>query len=260
MSTLSSDNTEEQNINVHINAEFEKDSFDTNHSGNFEVSHGYDYMGDSFISKVAYWVVRVLVLSIVVWFDRLAFGLKINGKENIDKVRKKGIIIIMNHIHPLDCTFVDLAMVPQKMHYVTLESNFRVPLAKFFVKSLGGVPIPTKIHLLPEFYSSVSDGIKKGNAVCIYPEGKLRPYHDGIDRFNSGFVTIAKMSDSPILPVVVTFRKPSGLYKIYKRKPCITLNVLDPVEISDETESSSLICKRIHDLFAQNYNDLSQSK
>ena len=63
----------------------------------------------------------------------------------------------------------------------------------------------------------------------MYPEGILYPYFNDLREFKDGAFKIAARSNVPVLPLVITFRKPHGIYRLYKKKPCVTLRILPPI-------------------------------
>ena len=73
------------------------------------------------------------------------------------------------------------------------------------------------------------DGLlKKGEVVGIYPEGELIPYYEGIREFKNGAFNFAVKNQVPILPIVFTYREPEGIIRFIKKKPFITLTILEP--------------------------------
>lgn len=199
----------------------------------FQVDGNYDYLRKGALKTAWYVAMRVIVDIILNIYDRLMFGLKINGAKNLKEVRKTGAMIVCNHVHTMDCTFIDCAIPLRRVYYTTLESNFRIPVARHFIRWLGGVPIPTKICELKDFTAEMKRALESGNFVCMYPEGVLYPYYNGLRDFKNGAFKLAAMAKSPVVPLVITYRKPRGVYRLYKHKPCITLNVLKPVYPED---------------------------
>ncbi len=47
---------------------------------------------------------------------------------------------------------------------------------------------------------------------------------------------MAVRNQVPIIPCVFTFREPTGIRKLFKRKPDVTLKILEPIE-SDSDKS-----------------------
>ena len=76
--------------------------------------------------------------------------------------------------------------------------------------------------------------IKNGNNILFYAEAALIPYCDHIRNLMPGVFHYAYASTKKIIPTVITFHKPKGLYKLFRRnKPCIHYNVLEPYYMED---------------------------
>ena len=67
----------------------------------------------------------------------------------------------------------------------------------------------------------------------IYPEGKLINYYAGVrdDEFHRGAFKIACEAQVPILPIVISWRKRRGLYRIFMpKRPCVSVEILEPIK------------------------------
>lgn len=179
----------------------------------------------NFFANVFYYTIAV---PIVFALDKLFFDYKMIGKENIQKV-PGGKITISNHIHYLDCTMNGLVNFPDYSYFITLESNCEIPVVGALVKLLRGIPIPTKIEEKKHFYENISELLKNGETVHIYPEGVMRLYDQNLLEFKKGAFAMAVENDVPIIPSVILTRERDGIYKYIKRKPLITQVVLEPI-------------------------------
>ena len=210
----------------------------------FVTPEGYDYTRNSFWHRFEAFLLRSFAAFILEGLNRVLFGFKITGRENLKAV-KGGAITVCNHVHPMDCTMVNLALLDKRLYYLTLETNFRIPIVRHLIRVLGAVPIPSKKHCFNEMFSEMSAAAKAGAFVHVYPEGVLIPYSKKLRRFKSGAFRIAAAANVPVLPMVISQEKPTGLFEFYKRKPCLTLNILPPIypeqgEIS-EKQSAELL-------------------
>lgn len=203
----------------------------------FEIGEDYDYLRRGFFKTVGYYAIRIFAIAVLSVFNFVVFGLKIRGRRNIRKVGKSGAIITPNHVHEMDCTFVNLAFPKRRMYYATLETNFKIPTARHLIRWLGGVPIPAGTSDLKRCIAQAEYALSLGSNICIYPEGVLRPYCDGIRTLRSGAFRLSARSGCPIIPVAITFRERKGLFRLFKRKPCISVTVLEPI-FPDENEPS----------------------
>ena len=135
----------------------------------------------NFVANVFYYTIAV---PIVFALDKLFFNYKIIGKENIKKV-PGGKITISNHIHYLDCTMNGIVNLPDYSYFITLESNCEIPVVGALVRLLRGIPITTKIDEKKHFYDNISELLKNGETVHIYPEGVMRLYDQSLLEFKT---------------------------------------------------------------------------
>lgn len=220
----------------------------------FQTPPGFDYLLDGFWGKIQHFLIKIFALCILIPFNRLVFGFRIQGKENIRKVRKSGAVTICNHVHPMDCTFLFSAFWQKRMYYLTLSSNFQIPLVRHLIRIFGAIPISDTISAKQEMWQAMNSALQKGRFVQIYPEGILRPYYAALRPFQNGAFHLAYNNNKPILPALITFRKPKGIYRFIKRKPCIQLTVLDPIYPNTKAPKTEEI-RRLKELCKQYMQD-----
>ena len=192
----------------------------------FTVEKGYDYRRLSPLSYGATVLVRAVATVILTIFNRAVYGFRITGRKNLKPLGKSGAVAVCNHIHPMDCTMIDMALWKKRMYYVTLESNFRIPLARHAIRVLGGVPLSPRPHIMGEMFAEMGKAVEDGSVVQIYPEGVLRPYYKGLRTFKNGAFRLAADHNVPVIPMVLVQKQPRGLHKLLKRKPCLELHIL----------------------------------
>lgn len=194
----------------------------------FHVETGYDYLRKGKIQTFTYYLVRYFAALILVPFHFFMFGLKIQGKENIRALKSTGAVVASNHVHVMDCTMINQAVFSKRLYYLTLSSNFKIPLVRGLIRVLGAVPIPEELSTKKEMTGALGEALKSGDFVQIYPEGILRPYYKGLRHCKKGAFNIAYDNNVPILPLALTFRKGKGMWR-FKRKPCVTITALEPI-------------------------------
>jgi len=160
------------------------------------------------------------------------WGVRVKGKKNIKHI--KSCMLVSNHVYPFD-VFIILTSMSRRMVYVTtLESNMGFGFVSRFFRDGGAVPIPTDTQLLRRFNKETPEIINKGKVILFYPEAALMPYCDHIRPLLSGAFHYAYNSTRKIVPSVITFHKPKGIYKLFRRnKPCIHYNILEPYYMED---------------------------
>lgn len=133
-------------------------------------------------------------------------------------LRKKGFIISCNHVHWFDDLSIGTNLfVWRKVYFTTLDQNIRRPMVGFFLRSLGGIPIPAEsLSGMKKFNYDISYLLQKGKPVMYNPEASLWLFYREIRPFKRGAFTMAVKNNVPVVPFVVLFkRKPkkNGKFK-----------------------------------------------
>jgi len=196
----------------------------------FNIDEDYEYVPNGKIfncfSHMLYYGVAVPVLYVL---TKIIYDLKIEGKENMQNL-KTGAISVSNHVLLLDCAMVGLAMDDKKVYYTTLEDSFKLPGVRKLIKLLRAIPIPKDAKNKPYFVKALDKTLQNGDIVHFYPEASLWPYYDKIRNLKTGAFRFAIKNRVPIVPMVFSFRRPNGIRRIFKKKPDVTLTVLEPIK------------------------------
>lgn len=168
----------------------------------------------------------IAVLSV---HHRLFFGLKVQGKRELAKL-KGGAVTVCNHVCMLDCAMVACTLSPRKSWFPTLKDNLEMPFIRHLIRMLGGLPIPETPKSLRTLFQKLGQRLEEGEFVHFFPEGELIPYSGEIRPFERGAFCLACACSVPVLPLVLTMRKNTGLQKLFRRRPSFTLTVLPPVQ------------------------------
>lgn len=194
----------------------------------FEIKDDYKYINENVVFNFISNTIFIVAAPILYVFNKIFFGFKIEGKENLKKIRG-GKITVSNHIHPMDCTMNGLINFPKRVYYPTLATNFKIPIIKDLIRILYAIPIPEKISQKEKFLTEIKNLINKGKTVHFYPEGSLWPYYEKIRKFQKGSFKISVETNCPIVPILYKFEDPEGVYKLYKKKKCIHAKILEPI-------------------------------
>ena len=167
-------------------------------------------------------------IPLLVVFDCIWFGLRIKGKKNLRSVKGKGAVVVCNHVHNFDCTFVGLSLLPRRAVFTSLAYLFRLPVVGPLIRVMGSVPVPAELSGMRRFLSELSDAARKGRLICIYPEGMIEPYCDHLREFHEGAFAVAVRGDVPVIPMVLTERPQRGIWCL-KRRPCFNMEIGMPL-------------------------------
>lgn len=107
----------------------------------FNLDEGYDYRRCGLLPTVGYYLLHLLGIILFYPVFYLLFGFRISGRENARAVHGKGVVTICNHVHALDCVMISMGIGLRRTHYISLASNFCIPVVGHLVRLMGGVPI-----------------------------------------------------------------------------------------------------------------------
>jgi glycosyltransferase involved in cell wall biosynthesis/1-acyl-sn-glycerol-3-phosphate acyltransferase len=162
-------------------------------------------------------------------FNLLFFGLIIKNRRALKKIKKTGAIAVCNHVHQMDCTACAVALAWRRLLFVSLPSNFKLGLAGVFVNILGSVPTPAGPKETQIFVQTLSKQLRRGRLVLFYPERDRKNYETEIRDFHRGPFYLSVDAQMPVIPLRIVFRRPDGLWKFFKKKPCFTMVLGEPL-------------------------------
>ncbi len=161
------------------------------------------------------------------------YKFRIERNQNVPK--KSSYIVASNHISYFDPFIVSWA-ADRKLAFMAKKELFENSsyMARN-ISRLGGFPV-NREKLEVSTIKTSKDALKSGWSLCIFPQGGIRK-NKKIESINKGFVVLAKMTKTDILPVSI-----SGLEKynwnIFKRQK-VEVKVGEP--ISYELDADTII-------------------
>mgnify|MGYP000963939399 CR=1 FL=1 len=165
--------------------------------------------------------------------DIAVFGLRIRGREYVRALRGKGAVLVCNHVHKLDCTFVGILAAPRKVIYTAMAPLFQWKGIGPLIHILGAVPVPSphaSAASLFSFIREMSEEAAGGRFICVYPEGELILYCHSLRKLKDGAFLIAVRADVPVVPIVITGRDCKGIRWILgRRRPCLSVRAGKPL-------------------------------
>lgn len=199
-----------------------------------DIDDGYDYRRKGPLSTAWFYIIHTFVISILYPSFLIVNGLRIHGRKNMRALRGRGAVTVCNHFHVLDSPMVSCGIGLRRTYYVTLASNFCIPVIRHLVRWLGGVPLGQSPAQIKRMFSEMETALREGKIVQMYPEGVLIPYSDGLRAFRRGTFLMAAEAGVPVLPMVFTYRAPRGILRRLRRRPFLTLEIL-PAIFPDES-------------------------
>jgi 1-acyl-sn-glycerol-3-phosphate acyltransferase len=179
-----------------------------------------------FFCSFFYFVIAIPLLCVI---NGLFFGLKIENRRVLKRIKNTGAITICNHIHEMDSPICAVGIPFRKLIYISQPANFDIGAAGILVDVLGSVPTPSSPKEMQSFMYTLSRCLRKGRLVHFYPEGEMIKYDDRIRKFQRGAFYLAIDAQVPVLPMKIIPRQPDGLQRFFKKKPCFTLVFGEPL-------------------------------
>ncbi|MDR2633367.1 MAG: 1-acyl-sn-glycerol-3-phosphate acyltransferase [Treponema sp.] len=182
----------------------------------------------------------------------LRFGLRIEGRDKLKKHRalfRKGALTVSNHILRWDFLCILQAVRFRRLYFPAWKENITGPDRKL-IRWAGGIPVPTDIHVIKYFNQAFDELHRRRKWFHVFPEGSNWPYYQPIRPFKKGMFTMAYRYQIPVIPMAFSYRRPGGLYKLFKKNyPLITLRIGDPLvpDLSlPRKEAVSLLREQCH--------------
>ena len=139
------------------------------------------------------------------------FRMKTRGQENLPNQR--GFILLPKHRRWEDIPLLSLAS-PRPLYYVAKYELFLNPISRWFVSSLGGIPLNRSRPLESrKSLKTMLDLLEKGEGIVIFPEGtyyrsRMGPGHVGLIRM------ILSRSRVPFIPVGINYAAKSARTRV----------------------------------------------
>jgi len=161
-------------------------------------------------------------------FLNVYFKINVVNVDRFEKL-KSGCVITPNHIAMWE-TLIVPANSKRVMYMMAKEELFKNKFAKWLLINLKAFPIGRGKSDIAAIKNSV-DILKKGNAVCMFPQGTRAKSSDKL-KFKTGAAMIAHTAKVPVVPVGiytennykfrskvnVVFGEPIYFYDYYDKK------------------------------------------
>ncbi len=224
---------------------------DCEHMIKFPKVHNYIYDKDfpyrlnSSKQKFIKFLMKIVMLLIVKPVCFIRYALIIKGKKNIRLYRKisksKAMISVSNHTTEWDILFVELtryfrfAEFPCWIEGVESKSGMLYRMA-------GGIALPRfSRHGMAYAYNAMKEVVDEGKWIHIFPEASCWAFYPAVREFQHGSFRLAYDTHMPILPMGVSYRKPRGIYKLFKKHPNAKIVIGKPLLVNYELDKKDAI-------------------
>lgn len=188
--------------------------------------------------------IKFLCYIIVFPVLRIRTGLKINGRSNLKKYKsviKGGIISASNHVHMWDYLAVMRSVAPYRTHILSWDKNINGENGKL-IRNTGGIPVPTdNVKASLKMINETKKMLEEGGWLHVSAEGSMWEYYAQVRPFKDGPAFFAFKSKRPILPIGFSFREVKGIFKLFKKRPFLTINIGEPIYIDDSLPKNEAV-------------------
>jgi 1-acyl-sn-glycerol-3-phosphate acyltransferase len=137
------------------------------------------------------------------WFTRFAlrvFKPHYYGFENIPD--SGPVIIASNHVSYVDGLIIAAGCPNRAIRYIIDDHIYRLPIVHYFMKLNRAIPILPKRESVAKALDQISEGLKAGDAICIFPEGQLT-FTGSLGRFRPGIEYMLRRDQVPVVPIAI---------------------------------------------------------
>lgn len=126
-------------------------------------------------------------------------------KSGLDNIPDEGpAVLICNHVSFVDA-LVLAGSLRRPIRFVMYYKIFQLPLLSFIFRTANAIPIAGAREdpaMMERAFEQVSEALRQGEIVCIFPEGKLT--EDGeMNAFKPGLSRILQRDPVPVVPLAL---------------------------------------------------------
>ncbi|MCH2037234.1 MAG: 1-acyl-sn-glycerol-3-phosphate acyltransferase [Rickettsiales bacterium] len=145
------------------------------------------------------------------WMIRTFYNIDYRHFEECLK-HKGAKLLICNHVAYVDGLIINAAM-NCKVRYIIDKNIYRLPVINYFMRLNRAIPIAATRKDVENALNLISEGLKQGDTICIFPEGQMT-YTGHLGRFRPGIEWIIDRDPVPVFPLALR-----GLWgSIFSRK------------------------------------------
>lgn len=197
-------------------------------------------------------IYRVFAIIVIKPWMMLSNRIKVYNKKYIKQLRGKAFVCVVNHVEYKDVLCVGTNIFYwRKIYFTTLKENIERSVVGFFLRTLGGIPIPSEsLSGMRKFEEDCSYLFRHKKPIVYNPEGSLWPKYRGLRPFKRGAFVAAVKNDVPVLPIAITFKRKKKRNGKYKYK--LFYHLCEPIYVDHtletEREKSDKLLKQSYDV------------
>ncbi len=152
----------------------------------FRLPEDYVYLPRNPLRKLWAALVYRVFKVVGLWYEYCYWGLRVHGREKLEKAGDSGYVFYCNHTNPFHDVFGPGVVTKRRIYTVISGVQLKLPGIGWVLPALGGLPLGTSPGTKQKFHEAVDYRLKQGNVVTVYPEAHLWPYATKIRQFPQG--------------------------------------------------------------------------
>lgn len=173
-------------------------------------------------------LVRFMCLGIV----RTIYKVRAVNPHRVPK--QGGVLLLPNHVSYVDALVISVAC-ERPVRFVMWDTLYQVWWMNGFLRLFGTVPISAT--RAKDAIRTVSEALKTGECVCLFPEGQLTK-HGMVNEIRKGFELMVRSAEVPVVPVYqdglwgsIFSHEGKGVFKKLPKalRYPVTINFGDPI-------------------------------
>ena len=208
----------------------------------------YPYLEKGVWAKIKRAVLQVALTLVGIPACTIRHGVKIHGKKKMRQYKKQfkdGAITISNHVLMWDYLCILKAIRPKLQYFPAWKTNLEGPNGPL-IRWVGGMPVPTgNLRAMLKFQQALEEVLETKRWLHFFPEGSMWLYYPDIRPLKKAVFKYAVKFDKPIIPITLSFRPRTGLWKLMGKRPLVDVNIGDPL-YADKTLSVPEATAKLH--------------
>jgi 1-acyl-sn-glycerol-3-phosphate acyltransferase len=167
------------------------------------------------------------------------------------------VILVANHVSFVDWMIV-MAAVRRPVFFVMWYTYYELPLVRFLFREAGVIPISSakvRPKILERAMNSIRDHLQQGDALCIFPEGKITKTGE-MNPFRPGVERMVEDNPVPVVPMALRglwgsnfSRRPGSFWKRFLYRPLRSnIQVVIGEPIPPDEVTAELLAQRVAQL------------
>jgi 1-acyl-sn-glycerol-3-phosphate acyltransferase len=184
------------------------------------------------------------------FFILLFWGLDVEGLEHIPQ--DSGAIVAGNHTSWYDPVVLAVA-IKRPIHFMGKAELFEHPILRWFFFQVHAFPV-RRGHADREAIRTSQDKVTEGHLLGMFPEGTRNKTLEALLPMQGGAALISLKTGVPIIPVVVSKGRRTGLRRPFKVTVGSPINLGGPKKASkaDIAQGSKAISAQFSSLLSRN--------